>query len=64
VEYLFSNVSSRLVSEAEAEIVPIFGGAIPDDLITVHIRWGDKKGEMQLVTQAEYVIEDPTLTPL
>mmetsp|Transcript_31987 Transcript_31987/g.70485 ORF Transcript_31987/g.70485 Transcript_31987/m.70485 type:complete len:244 (-) Transcript_31987:552-1283(-) len=55
VEYLFSNVSSRLVSEVEAEIVPIFGGAIPDDLITVHIRWGDKKGEMQLVTQAEYV---------
>lgn len=56
MEYLFSHVDKRLVQEAEAEIVKVFGPeGIPNDMITVHLRWGDKKLEMKLVSQEEFV---------
>lgn len=56
MEFLFSNMSSRLVKEAESEIKTIFGEyGIPNDMITVHLRWGDKKLEMKLVSQEEFV---------
>lgn len=44
-EYLFSEVSPLVVQEAQRQIGIIFndvGSQVPDDLITVHIRWGDK----------------------
>jgi len=56
IEYLFSNMSKRLIAEAEKEIHGVFGSdGIPENMITVHLRWGDKKREMKLVTQQEYV---------
>lgn len=56
IEYLFSNLSSRLVADAENEIPSVFGDyGIPENMITVHLRWGDKAREMKLVSQAEYV---------
>lgn len=56
IEYLFSNLSSRLVADAEREIPSVFGDyGIPENMITVHLRWGDKAREMKLVSQAEYV---------
>jgi hypothetical protein len=56
MEYLFSHLDKRLVQEAEAEIKGTFGAeGIPDDMITVHLRWGDKKLEMKLVSQEEFV---------
>ena len=56
IEYLFSNISSKLIKAAESEITTVFGDyGIPDNMITVHLRWGDKKREMKLVTQQEYV---------
>jgi hypothetical protein len=68
IEYIFSNVSSLVVQEAERQVALLWGGAqgnddgdggdhpmIPDDLITVHIRYGDKFWEMDLVPIDEYV---------
>jgi hypothetical protein len=64
IENIFSNVSSLVVQEAERQVALLFGGddddggnhpVIPDDLITVHIRYGDKFWEMDLVPIDEYV---------
>ena len=56
MEYLFSNLNPALVDEARHAIDEVFGAkGIPEDLITVHIRWGDKKIEMELVSPTEYV---------
>jgi hypothetical protein len=44
-EYLFSQVSPLVIQEAQRQIGVIFqdvGAQVPDDLVTVHIRWGDK----------------------
>ena len=43
------------VDEARKAIGSVFGEqGIPEDLITVHIRWGDKAIEMKLVSEVEY----------
>jgi hypothetical protein len=56
IEYLFSNLSPKIVKAADDEIVNVFGvDGVPDNMFTVHLRWGDKKREMKLVTQQEYV---------
>jgi len=56
MEYLFSNLNPRLIEEAEAAIEGVFGPeGIPQNMITLHLRLGDKYKEMTLVTQAEYV---------
>jgi hypothetical protein len=56
VEYIFRQVSSIVVREAERQIGLLFSdGNAPDDLITVHIRWGDKFWEMDLAPIAEYI---------
>ena len=56
IEYLFSNLNPRLVEETEAAIKGVFGPeGIPQNMITLHQRLGDKYKEMKLVTQAEYV---------
>eukprot|EP00397_Hematodinium_sp_SG-2012_P041166 GEMP01045275.1.p1 GENE.GEMP01045275.1~~GEMP01045275.1.p1 ORF type:complete len:402 (+),score=105.44 GEMP01045275.1:195-1400(+) len=54
VEYLFSNVSPALVRQAEQTYAVVFGDR-KSPLITVHIRWGDKKKEMELVPIEDYV---------
>jgi hypothetical protein len=56
IEYMFQNVSNVLVQEAERQIGLLFGtqGA-PTNLITVHIRWGDKFFEMDLVPIEQYI---------
>ena len=55
MEYLFSNLNPALVDEARKAIVDVFGETgIPADLFTVHIRWGDKRTEMNLVSPIEY----------
>ena len=40
VESLFTRVTPRVVEEAERQLNLVFGGRVPADLITVHIRWG------------------------
>ena len=55
IEYLFSNLNPRLIDETEQNIIDIFGSeGIPKDLITVHVRWGDKSLEMKLVHENDY----------
>ena len=46
-EFLFQRISPLVIREAERQVGLLFGpqGA-PHDLITVHIRWGDKFWEM------------------
>jgi len=57
VEYLFTAVSPLVAQEAERQLRLVFAGngAVPSDLITVQIRWGDKHKEMKLATIEEYV---------
>jgi len=45
-EYLFSSVSPLLIEEATRQLNSVFpNGAVPENLITVHVRWGDKAEE-------------------
>lgn len=57
MEYLFQSVSPLVIQEAQRQMGLLFPptGQIPDNLITVHIRWGDKFWEMDLVAMEEYV---------
>ena len=56
IEFLFRQVSPIVIDEAERQSGLIFGpeGA-PEDLIAVHMRWGDKFWEMDLASAEEYV---------
>ena len=55
-EFLFSPVSEILVQEAERQLQAVFGDkGVPSDLITVHLRWGDKHSEAPRVSIDEYV---------
>jgi hypothetical protein len=55
MEYIFQNVSELVILEAGRQLGLLFGGRAPRDLITVHIRWGDKFYEMKLVKIADYI---------
>jgi hypothetical protein len=56
-EYMFHNVSHVVIEEAERQLQLVFpGGAVPPNLITVHIRWGDKiLVEMKKVPIQQYL---------
>lgn len=55
-EYLFRAISPLVLQEAQRQIGVLFGpNGAPDDLITVHIRWGDKFFEMKLAIIDEYL---------
>mmetsp|Transcript_22490 Transcript_22490/g.37206 ORF Transcript_22490/g.37206 Transcript_22490/m.37206 type:complete len:424 (-) Transcript_22490:413-1684(-) len=57
-EYIFRRISKPVIREAERQVGLIFknnSGIAPDDLITVHVRWGDKFWEMKLVVIQEYL---------
>lgn len=56
-EFLFLHVSSGVVQEAERQLNLVFAGhdEVPQNLITVHVRWGDKSEEMDLVEITKYV---------
>jgi hypothetical protein len=69
-EYLFTRVSDIVQQEGERQLNVLFGSIhqgrergkgiyqtpklVPKNLITVHIRWGDKDGEMKLVPIQNY----------
>ena len=56
MEYLFTKVSPLLQEEAIRQVQSIFRSSIaPENLITVHIRWGDKGFEMELIQIEEYI---------
>lgn len=71
IEYLFANTGPIVVQEAQKQLHQLLGASmeastnadatpqsppsLPTRLITVHIRWGDKKKEMRLRPIKEYV---------
>lgn len=58
IEALFTaGISPTLLKEAQRQHKLVFPKGAPPahQLITVHVRWGDKKNEMKLVTMTEYV---------
>ena len=57
-EYLLTRVSDIVQTEGERQLNIVFGNrtmGVPKNLITVHIRWGDKQAEMELVPIEKYV---------
>jgi hypothetical protein len=55
MEYLFHRISPIILQEAERQVGLLFGsGGVPADLITVHMRYGDKFWEMDLAPAEEY----------
>jgi hypothetical protein len=58
MEYLFHRISPIILQEAERQVGLLFGasggGQVPADLITVHMRYGDKFWEMDLAPAEEY----------
>lgn len=55
IELLFSSVSKLVINEAERQLSRVFPKGVPPDLITVQIRWGDKKKEMKLLPIDAYI---------
>lgn len=55
IELLFRELSPVLLEEAERQLNLVFPDGVPDNLITVHMRWGDKKQEMKLRGVDEYI---------
>jgi hypothetical protein len=55
IEYLFSRVTTDVIREAERYLESMFPTGVPHDLITVHVRWGDKVlEEMERVSLEDY----------
>jgi hypothetical protein len=62
-EYIFQRISPIVIQEAERQVGLLFENlthpnnpvVAPRDLITVHMRWGDKFFEMELVSIEEYI---------
>ena len=57
MEYLFQSVSPAVILNAEKQAMEAFPDGLPDpaDLITVHIRWGDKKTEVPNLPISSYI---------
>lgn len=56
MEVLFGQISPHVVEEAKRQHFLVFGASqTPNDLITIHIRWGDKKREMKLIRIQQYL---------
>lgn len=56
IELLFGQVSPHVVEEAKRQHFLVFRGSqTPSNLITVHIRWGDKNREMKLLSIQQYM---------
>lgn len=58
IEFLFSNVSPLVIAEAQRQLRLVFGDKpVPHNLVTVHVRWGDKvtSREMKFVPIEDYI---------
>lgn len=65
VEFMFHTLSPLVLQEARRQVGVVFGrDGAPPNLITVHIRWGDKYTEMPLVSIDKYVDAVSTLLKL
>jgi hypothetical protein len=58
IEFLFSNVSPLVIAEAQRQLRLVFGNKpVPHNLVTVHVRWGDKvtSREMKFMPIEDYI---------
>ncbi|GKY94292.1 hypothetical protein MPSEU_000395000 [Mayamaea pseudoterrestris] len=57
IEYLFGKVSRFVQEVGTRQLNAVFGhiDSVPSNLITVHLRWGDKGAEMSLVPVEAYI---------
>ena len=56
MEYIFTQVSPLLIREAERQAGLLFpNGTVPENLVVVHMRWGDKGKEMRLFDIDDYI---------
>eukprot|EP00592_Proboscia_alata_P010810 CAMPEP_0194364898 /NCGR_PEP_ID=MMETSP0174-20130528/12850_1 /TAXON_ID=216777 /ORGANISM="Proboscia alata, Strain PI-D3" /LENGTH=439 /DNA_ID=CAMNT_0039139215 /DNA_START=81 /DNA_END=1400 /DNA_ORIENTATION=- len=56
MEFLFQKVNPIVISAAHRQLLAMFDrGIVPANMVTVHIRWGDKAKEMTLVGIEEYI---------
>lgn len=57
MEYLFQSVSPVVIREAERQAAQAFPDGLPDpeDLVTVHMRWGDKRTEVAIDPVESYI---------
>jgi hypothetical protein len=64
-EFVFSRLSSVVVTEARRQLNAIFGNnGVPSNLITVHVRWGDKilEGSQRNIPIKDYIAAVHKLT--
>ena len=55
-EFLFTRVSTFVQEEGERQLNQVFRTtSVPHNLITIHIRWGDKADEMKLIPITKYI---------
>jgi hypothetical protein len=55
-EFLFTRISTLVQEEGERQLNQVFQTTfVPHNLITVHIRWGDKADEMELIPITKYI---------
>ena len=55
IQLLFTSISPKLLRDADDAARNVFGSEIPSNLISVHIRWGDKGSEMELIPITDYI---------
>merc|ERR1711904_604359 len=56
MSFLFSSISERMSKRLDLEAAMLFGhNGIPANMITVHIRWGEKHKEMNLAPVRVYI---------
>ncbi|EJK62648.1 hypothetical protein THAOC_16731, partial [Thalassiosira oceanica] len=58
MEFLFQSVRPAVIAEAERQAREAFpeGLPVPNNMVTVHMRWGDKPGEVGEKTLAKYFV--------
>jgi hypothetical protein len=57
MEYLFQSLQPTVIAKAEEQMRRAFPGGMPDpdNIITVHMRWGDKGAELQTLPAEAFV---------
>jgi hypothetical protein len=56
IEYMFRQVPERILENARSANFDVFGAkGSPPDMITVHIRWGDKGAEAHVAPMGMYI---------
>lgn len=55
LEYLFAHLGRPVLDRAQSAMSSVFGGSVPSELITLHMRWGDKITETGINPVGDYI---------